>query len=692
MKEISIITYLDSDKTKSIRLLNSLKLSKCDTANYSVITLGQKQNLNCVKDEISKLIGNDFKLSFVEVNSNNKLQSLAEYLRDSNLEYCFYLNDVIVYKDLSDLNDYKSFGSMLVKANCCICDNKTSRKVGAEFIYKSNFMYLNANRIRIEGMIDEIEKCCQKYEDDDVALNIALSGRILLFDKSVINYCDEDIIVYNKYHKTHYNLQNDLDNDCYACNQNKSNQLNCIDKFFDIRQCNLVKKQNLSKFDQVCKNLIVFGFDKNNVDQFITACGSLLNVIQDKCQVICLIRNDVSLEDRYKILYYLSLQFENKFVISFINVDECLSDIYNKNLFEVRGITSIAYARMFIPFLLKNFKSVVYSDCDVLFKKDPFVELEKITKNGALIYGVPSIRLKGRNNSSLYINSGFLYYDLTIPGSRDNSLRMRIENGLNTNNLFQDQDIINLVYEGKKEKLPPAFCMIPKCYVNGVYNLPNAKQLFTRYELDDLKDPIIVHWSGMEKPWSEYNPPKSSEWKSVNVSVFSGDRISYESEKIFVKQDFVKSMSMKVSRKTIADLIGENNMIPKLASYPMGIVLVGKLPESFVLRTNDYKKKIVCPSKQEYTEEALKEDLKKVCNNRQPIFIEKYIRNVEVVFVNKSKSGIVLSTKDKSYRLSDKLKNQIIDLSEKLYTKLDADKQLEFVIDQTNNLYFSSFN
>lgn len=690
MKEISIITYLDSCKNKSIRLLNSLKLSKNDITNYSVYLLGQQKDLDSVKDEISKLIGNDFKLCYIVTQTESKIQALSEFLKNSSIDYCFYLDDVIVYKDLSDLNTYKSFGSMLVKANCCICDKKVARKVGAEFIYKSNFMYLNANRLRIEGLLEEIEKCCQEY-DDDIALNIALSGRILLFDKPVINYCEESISTYNKYHKTQYTDENTLKNDCYACNQNKEYLLNCVDNSFDIRQCNLVRKQDLNKLTQLCKDSIVFGFDHNNVDQFITACASLLDVVSNKCYVICLIRNDVTQDDRYKILYYLSSQFENKFIISFINVDECLSDVYSKTLFEVRGITSIVYARMFIPFLLKDFKSAVYSDCDVLFRKDPFIELDKVSKNGALIYGVPSIRLKGRNNSSLYINSGFLYYDLSVPGSRDNSLRLMLEKHLKTNHLFQDQDIINLVYEGKKEKLSPSFCMIPKCYVGGVYNLPNSKKLFTRYELEDLKDPIIVHWAGVEKPWSEYYPPKSSEWKSVKESVFSGNKISYESEKIFVKQNFIQSVATKVTRKFVSDIIGEANMIPKMASYPIGIVMVSKLPESFILRTNDYKKKLVCKSKTEYTENLLSQDVQKFNGDRQPIFVEKYIPNAESIFVTNTKNGIELNTSG-SYRLNSDVKQHIIELSKKLYTKLSVDKQLEFVIDQTNKVYFSSIN
>lgn len=690
MKEISIITYLDSCKNKSIRLLNSLKLSKNDITNYSVYLLGQQKDLDSVKDEISKLIGNDFKLCYIVTQTESKIQALSEFLKNSSIDYCFYLNDIIVYKDLSDLNTYKSFGSMLVKANCCICDKKVARKVGAEFIYKSNFMYLNANRLRIEGMFEEIEKYCQEY-DDDIALNMSLSGRILLFDKPVINYCEESISTYNKYHKSQYTDENILKNDCYTCNQNKEYLLNCVDNRFDIRQCNLVRKQALNNLTQLCKDSIVFGFDHNNVDQFITAGASLLDVISNKCHIICLIRNDVTLDDRYKILYYLSLQFENKFVISFISVDECLSDVYNKTLFEVRGITSIVYARMFIPFLFKSFKSIVYSDCDVLFRKDPFIELDKVVKNGALIYGVPSIRLKGRNNSSLYINSGFLYYDLSVPGSRDNSLKLMLEEHLKTNYLFQDQDIINLVYEGKKEKLSPSFCMIPKCYVGGVYNLPNSKKLFTRYELEDLKDPIIVHWAGVEKPWSEYCPPKSSEWKSVKESVFSGNKISYESEKIFVKQNFIQSVATKVTRKFISDIIGEVNMIPKMASYPIGIVMISKLPESFILRTNDYKKKLVCKSKTEYTENLLSQDLQKFNGNRQPIFVEKYIPNTESIFVTNTKNGIELNTNG-SYRLNSDVKQHIIELSKKLYTKLNADKQLEFVIDQTNKVYFSSIN
>lgn len=667
---INIVTYLNCQTPV---LLNSLKLSKKDSTNYNITVIG-KEDLN-IKKVITSLIGNDFKIH-IEYSDKENLNfiDILKYFQYNNIKDNFFLLDsVIVNRDLSELTT-SEFGSMLVQSSC----DKSENNLKKDFIYRSNCLYFNTDRIFSENLLEDISDEFENNKDDEI-LNSYFIGRILPFKHYVIKYSDEDDVFFkiNKLKK----LSN-LDEYLFMFPvEEKKYLLENTRSYNNIKQCRNINISELSLLRQTHKT-VVFNFDKNNLQQFIVSCGSLLNSCKYTLQIVCLIDNSISLDDKNYIQLKLSNLFKDRFILNFINVNEHLKSVFSKKLFEVRGISSIAYARLFIPFLLENFTEVIYSDCDVIFKKDPFERLESIqNKDNFLIYGVPSIRLFGRNNSSLYLNSGFIYYNLKSQESKSESLRKLIESELETNNLFQDQDILNRVYEGKKGKLPPTFCMIPKCYVKGIYNTPTSYRLFSKTEINELSNPIIVHWAGVNKPWNS-DVGKKIEWISINECILSDKKIEITEEKLYVKNNFLKSFLNNINRNSLADLIGEENMIPKIASYPIGLVNINTLPEMFVLRRMDYSDSFICDNKEEFKEKS-----KKFLLNKIPTFAEKFMENCVSYFVEQDKTGIFLSNKT-SLIIDIQAKEKILYLAQKIYNKFKIDCRLEFIVDKKGKVYF----
>lgn len=675
-----MIKIISCNSKETFNFLKSLKLSKSDFTDYEITILGEGQSLSKLEIDSRFLIGNDFKIKFKKYSlKNSPLLSIFTYILESseNFDKVFLCKSIICNKDLFELTKFE-FGNMLVQASG-YPNNKLRPKV--EYLYSSDFIYLNAEKIKSEGILSEIlDSENLENIDDDIILNRFLYDRIMPFKTSVLKFDDVSLKDYISINRL---ATEGLESDnFFAFRQKDSYLLKNIIKYNNVRQCCNISVKELEELKQN-GNSIVFNFDRNNLDQFIVAVSSLLEVTKDFCQIICLIRNDVDLEDKENILYKLSQLFRDKFSLTFINVDEHLTNIFSKKLFEVRGISSVAYARLFIPFLLKHFNSVIYSDCDVLFKRDPFKYLDSLElDNKFLIYGVPSIRLKGRNGSKLYINSGFLYYNLNATGSRDFVLKNRIEQELTINNLFQDQDIINKVYEDCKGKLPPVLCLIPKCYIKGIYNTPASYSLFSKSEINNLKDPVIIHWSGVEKPWL-CDVGKGREWKSVRDCVMSGQKIAIEEEKIFVTQNYIRSLTDRITRKTISEIIGEENMIPKIASYPIGLVNINSLPNSFVLRKFDYSDFVICENKDKLSNDQIRD----ICNDRSPIFAEKFIPNGRIYSVKQSPEGLKIFNKN-LLNIDESSKEKILFLANKIYNKFKEDKVLEFLVDKKEKVYF----
>ena len=202
---------------------------------------------------------------------------------------------------------------------------------------------------------------------------------------------------------------------------------------------------------------IVFAFDNNLV---FPACVCLSSLMMNA--------KDTTFYDIF-ILYPASDGLERKEIdrvqefysncrIQYIAVDDTFAGAY-----EIRGITTPAYYRLLIPELIPQYDKILYSDVDVLFRRDLSELLEKgLDKDYlAAVYDWSVVidesgRKYAQNelhlSSNEYIQSGFLL--INAKQMRKDGLVERFKEEARKKYKFQDQDILNVVCGAHKMILP----------------------------------------------------------------------------------------------------------------------------------------------------------------------------------------------------------------------------------------------
>ncbi len=176
-----------------------------------------------------------------------------------------------------------------------------------------------------------------------------------------------------------------------------------------------------------------------------------------------------------------------------------------KDAFEIRNITIDAYYRLLIPFVIKGYDKIIYSDVDVVFDTDisdllDFVKDKKIAAIDASEHYSSKykqyIGLKGQK----YYNSGLLVFN--VKEITDNVEEMNVL--IKRKFTYQDQDIINILYEGEITNIPIE------------YNLTFLKRTDLKNTNKKIKG---YHYSG-KKPWNAIVPFNDYWWGYYRKSVF----------------------------------------------------------------------------------------------------------------------------------------------------------------------------
>lgn len=251
------------------------------------------------------------------------------------------------------------------------------------------------------------------------------------------------------------------------------------------------------------KNIDIFYCADNKFVPFLaTSIASILkNSNYDENIAIYVLNADITKENKELLN---SLSSIKSYRLEFLLIESNIFEGYKKPDY----INSSAFLyRYLIPKIKPNIKKALYLDCDTIIKQSLW-ELFNTNIKNYYIAGVEDFhwmmafkRLK--INSSIkepYFNSGVLL--INCEKWREDKLYTKlieITNNLNPKVLEQlDQDAINIVCEGKKLVLPPKYNLL-SCW--------NDNNMFTSYKYIDLekdiKDPVIIHYSGPIKPWME---------------------------------------------------------------------------------------------------------------------------------------------------------------------------------------------
>lgn len=201
--------------------------------------------------------------------------------------------------------------------------------------------------------------------------------------------------------------------------------------------------------------------------------------------------------------------FENRYKNVRIIFHKIDSEKFEKFNLTISHITRETYFRYLIPELLPDTDRVLYLDGDTVVNGD-VSELFEINLSGYYCAGVEDIWI-GESNykkeigvTGVYINTGVVLFnieEIRRAGIIEKLFQMSLENSFK----LQDQDVINIVFDGKIKEL------------DCIYNFKRTHQ--KRFP-DKLKLAKIIHFVGPSKPWEKksFNPCKLYYYKYEPIS------------------------------------------------------------------------------------------------------------------------------------------------------------------------------
>lgn len=217
--------------------------------------------------------------------------------------------------------------------------------------------------------------------------------------------------------------------------------------------------------------------------------------------------------------------------IQFIDVDDTFAGGY-----EVRGITTPTYYRLLIPELIPQYDKVLYSDVDVLFRRDLSELLEKELDKDylAAVYdwsfvidenGQKYIQNELHLNSNEYIQAGFLL--INAKQMRMDGLVERFKKEARKKYKFQDQDILNVVCGAHKMILPFWWNMTNYAfqYLNDRHEAMQGGYTDTEIESQSINSNL--HYNG-QKPWQGWCINFDIWWEYYRKSPFFDEKFYFD--------------------------------------------------------------------------------------------------------------------------------------------------------------------
>ena len=207
------------------------------------------------------------------------------------------------------------------------------------------------------------------------------------------------------------------------------------------------------------------------------------------------------------------------------------------NAFEIRGITTPAYYRLLIPEIIPEYDEIIYSDVDVIFRRD-LSDLYSIDLTGVYMAATYDVGMNlGKDgvahiNSTKglvlgkYIQSGFIM--LNSSKLKNDGLVIRFKEEAKKQYKFQDQDILNVVCGKNLKVLPAEYNMTDYTF----YYLNSGDELIKsgyvkEEEISEAKQYGTLHFNG-HKPWKSYSINFDIWWEYYRKSPFFDEKFYFD--------------------------------------------------------------------------------------------------------------------------------------------------------------------
>lgn len=266
---------------------------------------------------------------------------------------------------------------------------------------------------------------------------------------------------------------------------------------------------------------IVFSTDHNFVMQTgVCILSLLMNAVDEFYDIYVLIAKDVTNEDKRKLQATVK-QYPAK--LNFVSMDDTFANAY-----EIRNISTAAYYRLLIPWLLPHYDKVIYADVDMIFQIG-LHEVYNMDIGDNYVAGVrvlaPFVSKDIRNNAvslgldvNAYINSGFLV--INSKRQREDNLKSVYLSHAAKKYIYQDQDIINIVCKDRINPLPLKYNVTYRLYELYLNTRMDFFDYYDEEEVVRALDNGVIHYVGVNKPWSAFCFRFDVWWYYYRVSLF----------------------------------------------------------------------------------------------------------------------------------------------------------------------------
>ncbi|HFU5771667.1 TPA: glycosyltransferase, partial [Campylobacter jejuni] len=288
---------------------------------------------------------------------------------------------------------------------------------------------------------------------------------------------------------------------------------------------------------------VVYATDKNYLPYCIVSIQSLMDNSSDNFNYEIYILFDGSDDDLNNFVAKINSSKLN-FHIRIVNVKNYISKIISDSFFTRSYFSVSMYYRIFIPQIFKNFRKILYIDCDTIVCKD-VAELFSISLDEKMMGAVRDVvvilslrrqekiwekeisrhlLLYNLKNYLNYFNSGVLLYD--ISKCLYNKLTENCINALLKlkNPHFPDQDILNIVSQDQVKFISQEWNMqwTIALYENELeLYLPN--DIVQEFNIAKTS-PKIIHFISETKPWNSPMLEYSDKWwRYAYKSFFYGE-------------------------------------------------------------------------------------------------------------------------------------------------------------------------
>ncbi|MDR1432728.1 MAG: glycosyltransferase family 8 protein [Puniceicoccales bacterium] len=282
------------------------------------------------------------------------------------------------------------------------------------------------------------------------------------------------------------------------------------------------------------------------------------NFATQMCVTIYSLLKNANRDTFYDLHLLLSSDFEEKYKVAISEYEtggKCKVNFIDMGMHRI-GVSAgyfpeAAYCRLLAADLLPNYSKCIYLDSDIVVLDDLF-GLYSTDMTGFYIAGVKDLRIIscdarlyvasiGVKDVNSYVNSGVLV--MNLDSIRENGLVKRFismaKHGIDGKNQFEfpDQDILNIVCQGKIKHLDYRFNVLPSFVLESAIEANFGKEVI----LEAINNPSVVHFAvKSSKPWKNPTAPFAEKWwKYARKSPF------YEEMLANVKHsEFAKELSM----------------------------------------------------------------------------------------------------------------------------------------------------